>query len=170
MEDNKTPNKELAAVCGLLCSACSIYIGTMEDPERLEQLAKRHGGSVEDLVCHGCRSDKLGVQCRSCHFIACAAEKHIDFCGECSDFPCEKLAEFQSAMPHRAELWDAHKRIAEAGFETWYKEATEHYTCPECQTINSTYDLTCRKCGRKPSCAFVEAHEQEITKFFESFR
>ena len=34
-------NKTLAAVCGLYCEACSLFIGTNEDPARLLRIAKQ---------------------------------------------------------------------------------------------------------------------------------
>lgn len=162
------PDKRLAAVCGLLCSACAIFIGTMEEPERLDMIAKRRGLEADDLRCNGCRSDKRGSHCQKCQFISCAAEKGVDFCGECLEYPCDELTRFQAAMPHRAELWEAHKSIKEKGYQTWYKETTERYTCPKCQTINSAYDLACRKCGNTPSCAYVDLHQQEIIRRLES--
>jgi hypothetical protein len=35
------PRKRLAAVCGLFCPACHLFIGTKEDPKRLDVMAKR---------------------------------------------------------------------------------------------------------------------------------
>jgi predicted RNA-binding Zn-ribbon protein involved in translation (DUF1610 family) len=60
-------------------------------------------------------------------------------------------------------LWANQERIKEAGYETWFEEMIEHYSCPQCHTINSAYDLTCRKCGTDPSCAYVGLHKEEIT-------
>ncbi len=34
-------DKKVAAVCGLYCEACSWFIATTEDPERLKRLAAR---------------------------------------------------------------------------------------------------------------------------------
>ena len=34
-------DKKMAAVCGLYCGACTLYIATMEDPARLKGLAER---------------------------------------------------------------------------------------------------------------------------------
>ncbi len=45
----RTPDKTLAAVCGLFCPACTVYIGTHEAPQRLQWLAQRVGRPVEDL-------------------------------------------------------------------------------------------------------------------------
>jgi hypothetical protein len=93
---------------------------------------------------------------------ACAAERGIDFCCECDEYPCDDLKQFQSAMPHRIELWVNLNRIKSVGYRQWLKEVRKNYVCPRCETINSTYDLKCRKCGREPSCNYVANHSQEI--------
>jgi hypothetical protein len=102
-----------------------------------------------------------------CTFIPCAAEKGVDFCGECPEYPCDALKHFQAQMPHRIELWSYHQRIKDVGFETWFKEMVEHFSCPDCQTINSAYDTACRQCGTKPSCAYVESHKNAIEEFMK---
>jgi len=161
---NKQYDKRLAAVCGLFCKACSIYIGTREDPERLKRLALSIGYKLEDTKCEGCRSDVRLPYCRDCKMQECAAAKGLDFCGSCESFPCDELKSFQAARPHRIELWEAQERIREVGPEKWYLEMIEHYSCPACGTINSAYDLKCRKCGAVPSCAYVAGHKDEIRK------
>jgi len=65
-------------------------------------------------------------------------------------------------MPHRIELWKSQERIKEAGYEKWYMEMIEHYSCSECGTLNSPYDMACRKCGVTPSCKYVSLHKDEI--------
>jgi hypothetical protein len=156
-------DKKLAAVCGLFCPACTVYIGTNEDPERLKALASRIGRKVEELECHGCRTDKRCFFCTSlCTMAKCAAQKGVDFCGQCPEYPCSDLRTFQAAMPHRIELWEWLERINDAGYETWYAEMIEHFSCRTCGTINSAYDLKCRKCGEEPSCEYVRMHKDEI--------
>lgn len=161
--DNKY-DKRLAAVCGLFCRACSIYIGSTEDPERLKPIAERFGKKPEEIRCEGCRADVRFLYCQTCKMYRCAAEKGIDFCGECESYPCEDLKEFQKAMPHRIELWKAQEKIKNAGPETWYAEMINRYSCPQCGTINSTYDRKCRKCGTAPSCAYVAENAEEISR------
>ena len=168
-ENTRAPDKQLAAVCGLFCPSCTLYIGTYDDPARLQWLAGRFGCPVDELACHGCRSDKRAYYCEeTCTFVSCAAEKGIDFCGECAEYPCEPLKAFQTEMPHRIELWEHHQRIREVGFEQWFTEMRDRYACPECQTINSAYDIACRSCGTTPSCAYVSAHQEDITAFMQS--
>jgi len=161
------PDKRLAAVCGLFCPACTIFIATQEDPERREKLAASKGWPVEQIHCDGCRAEKRYYYCETCEMFACAAEKGIDFCGECEVHPCDALKAFQVARPHRLELWDAQARIQEVGYEQWFEEMLAHYRCPKCGTLNSAYDLSCRTCGAHPSCAYVALHEQEILEYLE---
>jgi len=160
-----SPDKSLAAVCGLFCPACSFYIGSTEDPKRLQNLAERFERTVDELTCHGCRSDRRAIYCQNyCKMTRCAAQKGIDFCGQCTEYPCADLKTFQSLMPHRIELWDSHRRINEAGWEAWYAEMVEHYSCPQCHAVNSAYDLACRKCGAEPGSAYVKQHKAEIVE------
>ncbi len=157
------PDKGLAAVCGLFCPACHVFIGTTEDPERLKGIAGRLQRPVEEMKCYGCRAEKRCFYCsENCKMTKCAAEKGIDFCVQCNEYPCEELRVFQAELPHRIELWKSQERIKEAGFEKWYIEMIEHYSCPECGTLNSAYDMACRKCGATPGCTYVSLHKDAI--------
>lgn len=163
-------DKKTAAVCGLFCPSCGLYIGTREDPKRLEILAKVLGRPVEEIRCEGCRAELRSLSCRECKMDKCATEKGVDFCGSCGDYPCQDLKDFQCAMPHRIELWNSLERIREVGPEKWYAEMAEHYACPSCKTINAAYDLRCRKCGAEPSCAYVAEHKDEIIPYLSRIR
>jgi hypothetical protein len=163
--DYSIPDKKLAAVCGLFCPACSLFIGTAEDKTRLQTISKRFQLPSELLSCYGCRSEKRSLYCNKyCKMTKCAAEKGIDFCGECPEYPCAELKTFQAQMPHRIELWESQKRIKEVGYKKWYTEMIKHYSCPVCHTINSAYDMICRKCGTNPSCGYVKLNKDEIKK------
>ncbi len=158
-------DKKLAAVCGLFCPACHVFIGTHEEPAKLAMMAQRFQRPLEEMQCNGCRSAKRCFFCETrCTMAKCAAGKGMEFCGECADYPCKDLKEFQILVPHRIELWKSHSRRKEVGLETWYAEKIEQYSCPQCRTINSAYDLKCRKCGNDPSCEYVRLHKEEIVK------
>lgn len=152
----------MAAVCGLFCSACTFYIGTHEDPARLERLATAFGMSADRLLCDGCWSERRLFYCDDCRLFACAQQKGFTSCGECPDSPCPDLQAFVAERPHRSDICADLARIAEIGREAWVVEAAARYSCPDCGTLNSAYDLRCRKCGRDPSNAYVEAHREEI--------
>lgn len=161
-------DKKLAAVCGLYCKACSLFIATTEDPARLKGMAAQFQISEEEVKCYGCRSAKRGPYCKICKMSVCASERGIDFCIECAEYPCNDLKQFQSARPHRIELWDDLERIRAIGYEHWLKEIEGNYTCPQCRSINSAYDLKCRKCGREPSCDYVAGHKEAIEQFLKN--
>jgi hypothetical protein len=158
--------KKLSAVCGLFCPSCTLFIGTKEDPLRLKAIAERYQMPTEAWECEGCRSEKRSYYCKNiCKMVACAADKGLEFCGECDEYPCDELQKFQAERPHRIELWESQKRIAEIGFSEWFNEMEGHYSCPKCQTINSAYDRVCRDCGSEPSCRYVEQHKQAIEDY-----
>lgn len=155
--------KNLSAVCGLFCPSCTLYIGTKEDPQRLKAIAERYRMPAEAWECEGCRSEKRSYYCKNiCKMAACAAAKGLEFCGECEDYPCDELRKFQGERPHRIELWESQERIIKVGFYDWFEEMIEHYSCPNCRTINSAYDKACRSCGAEPSCRYVQLHKGEI--------
>ncbi len=161
----RTPDKHLVAVCGLFCPACHVFIGTREDPGRLAAMAQRLQRTLEEIKCNGCRSERRCFYCETvCTMAKCAAAKGVDFCGDCAEYPCSSLRAFQAEMPHRIELWKSQERIKKAGYETWYAEMIEHYSCKKCGTLNSAYDIACRKCGSTPSCAYVGLHKDEILR------
>jgi len=164
-ETQLQPDLSLAAVCGLFCPACMIYIAAHETPEKRAEMAQRFNRPVETLVCDGCRAERRYSYCESCTLYACAMAKGVDFCGLCDDYPCEDLKAFQAARPHRLELWEAQARIREVGYEQWFAEMTERYACPACGTLNSAYHLACRACGAEPSSAYVAEHKAEIVNW-----
>ncbi len=162
-------DKNLAAVCGLFCPACHIFIGTTEDPARLAAMARRFQRSLEEMQCNGCRSEKRCFYCETkCMMAKCASAKGVKFCGDCAEYPCEDLRKFQAEAPHRIELWKSHERRKEVGLEKWYLEMLDKYSCPQCHAINSAYDLTCRKCGNDPSCEYVRRNKAAIEKHLQA--
>ena len=165
LEHSGKTRKRFAAVCGLYCEACRWYIATTEDPARLKMLAAEAGYTEEESRCYGCRSEKRLPFCANCKMQTCAAGRGIDFCGECVEYPCGELKQFQAARAHRIELWENLARIGAAGYEQWLREKRSHYTCPRCGAVNTAYDLRCRKCGNEPSCAYVALHRREIERF-----
>ena len=158
----------LAGYCGLFCESCTAYIGTAEDPARLQKLAARSGISIEDFQCKGCRSDALSYYCKSCAMKKCITEKGLDFCSACGEYPCDILIEFQSKMPHRLELLESLDYIKANGYESWLDKMKRDYTCSTCGAINSSYDFSCRGCGNSPSNGFVKRNGAKIMEALQN--
>jgi hypothetical protein len=154
----------LAAVCGLYCAGCSIFISSHEDPERLALLAARWGVPVEQMHCDGCRAEIRTPYCRECTLFACATERGHTFCVECADYPCKELDGFRADKPHRTEIYENLDCIRATGVEAWFTEMKHRYSCPTCGTLNSAYDLKCRSCGHEPANDYVAAHRDEIVE------
>jgi hypothetical protein len=152
-----SPDKTLVSVCGLYCRACGIYTSTRENNvENLQRIATRMNVAMGEIRCNGCRSETRTAYCKDCFMVKCATAKGIDFCGQCADYPCTEIKDFQSKMPHRAELWKSQERIKEIGWEKWFTEMADYYACRECGAMNGWYDFKCRECGNIPGNDFVK--------------
>ena len=157
-------DKNLVAVCGLYCGSCGIYLATQENnKEKLLKYALVLNQSLNETLCDGCRAARKSAHCsRMCSFFTCIQNKGIEFCGACPEFPCKVLTDFQSRMPHRVEILESLNRLKEIGWEKWLIEMKENYSCPQCNTVNSAYDMSCRNCRCAPGSKFVLRHMELI--------
>jgi hypothetical protein len=159
-------NEKLVSACGLYCGACGIFLATQEnDAEKLLQYAIVLNQPFDETLCDGCRANRKSGHCKNmCSFIKCTSDKGIEFCGTCSDYPCKELLGFQSTMPHRLEILESQDLLKEIGRENWLVKMNEKFSCPRCNTINSAYDVSCRRCGNTPGCEFVALHKDIIDR------
>jgi hypothetical protein len=167
MNNNITNNYEKAGYCGLFCDACIAYIATNEGQSRLESLSKTMNRSVEEITCNGCRTDVCSFYCKSCEMKLCAVEKNINFCSECSDYPCTIIVEFQKKMPHRIELFESLEFAKNNPLEKWKEKMIIDYSCQKCGTINSAYATACRNCGNDPGNPYIERNREKIINHFK---
>jgi hypothetical protein len=89
---------QLVTPCGYCCLSCPAYENsTCTDDVALQKEAARANLTVEELLnykCAGCRP-KQGkphgdTVCQT--YDCCINKKGLDFCYQCQDFPCLKLA------------------------------------------------------------------------------
>ena len=95
--------RQMTAPCGLPCFECYLYLA--KNDQEIRAMAARHLGiSLEDAVCPGCRNadGKITHHLMPCRVYPCAAEKGVDFCGDCPDFPCDFLHPY---MDRCAVVW-----------------------------------------------------------------
>ena len=100
--------------------------------ELLDRDFRLNGIPPEVWLCNGCRNQK-GVlkshelffnRTEPCQVYKCTSEKKIDFCFECSDFPCDHLhpyADRADIVPHNTKLFNL-CLIKKMGLESWAKE------------------------------------------------
>lgn len=117
--------KEMTAPCGLFCGICPVY-RAREDRALAEKLAPTLGLPVEDVPCRGCRAQQGkvlgGVLCPT---YQCVTKRSYDFCYQCPDFPCLKLAPAAHRaddLPHNQKIYNL-LLIQKMGLEKWAEEA-----------------------------------------------
>lgn len=139
---------ELIAFCGLYCGACSFKMAYMEnDRKHIDYMPSIYDKFKNDPLeyCPGCR---LENKCGECKIRDCAIEHKYDHCGECPDFPCEKITGFiNDGKPHHSEAIGNLNLLNEIGEENWLKRMDEKWTC-KCGTKLSWY-YTCNKCSSR---------------------
>lgn len=83
--------------------------------------------------CAACRNNPSpGTGCiEGCIVPACAKERNVNFCGECSDFPCEKAKDFFTKINDIivSDWLKGSQRIKEVGLRQYFEEKKDvsHY-------------------------------------------
>ena len=143
---------EKIAPCSLMCHTCSAYEhgvisgaakqlskyieGVYEfyekhSPNELgrfkifqEELAKYSEGK-----CSGCRNrEHHGCSIKECFIFDCTKERHIDYCGECAEFPCDKTQKIFEEEVYQQWL-KGNQEIKSFGIEGFWEKNCEkpHY-------------------------------------------
>lgn len=116
---------DLSAPCGLFCGNCPLYKAE-RDLEFRKTLAQKMKVSPEEARCPGCRpaSGNVPPIQGKCQTYICADSKKVDFCYQCDDFPCDKLAPCSDRariFPHNFKVFSL-LILQKKGRETWEKE------------------------------------------------
>ena len=138
----------LLGACGLYCGSCYHYRASFPEGEHLLTEKARKGRKLEGFTCKGCRSEKhyIHPNCAQCEIRACTDRKGILHCGECSDFPCDRIRSFQSdGRLHHEPVLEQLRAIKEKGVGPWLDEQKERWRC-SCGTGFSWYEEYCNVC------------------------
>ena len=118
--------RALIGPCGLYCGSCVRYKARTDKALR-EKVAKQRGIPVEEFfVCAGCRPMRGRVRAAGgdpiCDTYACAInDKKVEFCYECEDFPCLKLApcaDRAQEIPHNTKVYNL-LWLQKLGIDAW---------------------------------------------------
>jgi len=120
------------AVCGIDCFNCELYYTNIDSffetmPEDRKTALVSRGMTKEKMLCKGCRISGCTMIAGKCETLECVKLKKLDFCFECSDFPCSKLqplAEGADRYPHNLKVYNL-ITIKNKGLEKWAAEAAE---------------------------------------------
>jgi hypothetical protein len=122
----KPEEKRLAAVCGLYCGECNIYLAAHGETERQQNIAEKISETTgrevkpEEIKCEGCWGPIETHWSPDCKLRNCAVEKGFRFCFQCEEYPCGKLVMFKDK--HYPYVLDNLNRIKQIGVEAWLKE------------------------------------------------
>lgn len=128
---------KLIAQCGINCGTCIAFFGyTMAGKKR------KH-------PCIGCRN-----RASLCAFIkkGCkriAAKEPVEYCFECSDFPCEKLSKIDKVYRTRYEmsLIENLQFIKANGMDAFLEMERQKRTCPTCGGVVCVHNKRCYTCN-----------------------
>ncbi len=98
---------KMSSVCGLECESCEI-LNVPNDPKAARSVADwfremgwlKDGEGVDYVVtkapyCLGCKGDRGVHWSDDCWILKCCVdERQLDNCGECDEFPCERLQDW----------------------------------------------------------------------------
>jgi predicted RNA-binding Zn-ribbon protein involved in translation (DUF1610 family) len=131
--------------CGIYCGACDILIANEEG--NVDPLAQKWKMKIQDLLCLGCKTDVVSIYCSDCKIKKCAVEKKIEFCFQCSDYPCEILRSFRNdSSAHHSSVIQNLEDIRKEGIEKWLGEQYIRWRCPDCGVRFAWYDKSCPEC------------------------
>jgi hypothetical protein len=138
----------LLAYCGLYCGACSFKVAFDEqNRQHLKEMPAKYDQykNAELEFCPGCRLDH---QRGSCKIRNCAISKDLTNCGECIDFPCAILKEFNyDGIPHHADCISNLRMIKEKGIDYFLDHQEKYWTCT-CKARTSWYLKSCVRCKK----------------------
>jgi len=134
--------------CGLYCGSCGVLKANEEG--KLEELAEKWGDKPEELICEGCKSGVNSVYCADCDIKKCNIEKGYENCGECPDFPCALIQDFNDdRYSHHSVVIRNLTEIKTSTVSSWLQKQQERWKCSKCGKKFSWYDEVCEECGEE---------------------
>ena len=130
-------DSKLIAPCGIYCGACVAFFGyTMSGKKR------KH-------PCSGCwsREGLCAFIKKQCNRLA---KKQIQYCFECSDFPCATLGTLDNRYSEKYgfSLVENLRYIQKNGVKEFLKFEQERCKCPTCGGMICVHNKTCYACNK----------------------
>jgi hypothetical protein len=130
--------EELIAPCGMNCAICTGYLAMQND-------IRKKG--INMSYCTGCRARN-----KNCAFIrkrcALLSDNRVQYCYECSDFPCENLVKLDNKYKnrYRMSMIENLEFIRDNGMQKFLMKEEEKWRCPECGGTISCHNGLCYRC------------------------
>lgn len=127
---------EMIAPCGMNCKICLGYFGYTAT------------GKKRKMKCTGCKPTvktcaHLKKYCKNKTIF------EIDYCYECSDFPCEQLKKLDKKyrLRYSMSMIENLEYIRDKGINKFLRKQEKKYKCPECGGVICVHDRKCYSCG-----------------------
>jgi hypothetical protein len=121
--------RTLIAPCGLYCGGCPMYLAAKDEALRQQLAAMWKIPPDKFMTCAGCRPlegliKPIG-EMAVCDTYTCATgDKKVEFCYQCEDFPCLKLAPCvnrSQELPHNSKIYNL-LRLKKLGVKDWLEK------------------------------------------------
>jgi catechol 2,3-dioxygenase-like lactoylglutathione lyase family enzyme len=128
--------EDLIAPCGMNCRICLGYFGYTSSGKRRK------------MKCVGCKPRD-----KSCAFLKkyCKklTKKEVDYCYECSDFPCSYLEKIDKGYRERynMSMIENLTYIHDNGMDDFLIQQEKKYRCPECGGVICVHNGICYSCN-----------------------
>jgi hypothetical protein len=138
--------RKYVSYCGnYYCALCAYHTGKLVDAaSRLLEIVKRYGSlrlvaegdenvdfdafrnglewlASKDQACKGCRLGGGWSWWSDCPVRTCCVDKGVEFCYQCTEFPCKTLTE-GPLQGYLQRFIDANQHIQQIGLEQWMKK------------------------------------------------
>jgi hypothetical protein len=128
----KSIDSFLFAPCGMNCMVCYVHLKNKKS-------------------CNGCPSNDIDKpeRCRKCNIKNCAKSKELNYCYECTEFPCKTIKNLEKSykMRYKTSLIDNSEFVRESGIITFMNNEKEKWTCT-CKGVISLHDRYCTECKK----------------------
>lgn len=131
--------EDLIAPCGMNCNVCASYLAGVH---------RVRDKGIKIPYCTGCRP--RGKTCayikKSCRQLM---ENKVNFCYECSTFPCSHLSTLDKRYRTRYEMSeiDNLEHIRDHGIQSFLKSEAARWECPDCRGVVCCHNRICFDCG-----------------------
>ncbi len=135
---NNNLKEILVAPCGMDCSVCSAYLAYSHNLPKIK-------GKISH--CTGCRP--RNKQCtfitRDCDLLR---ENKIDFCFECSTFPCDNLKHIDNrySTKYGMSFIKNLNYIKDNGLDKFIGRQKRKYKCGRCEDLICIHNKKCYSC------------------------
>lgn len=123
--------------CGINCGICVGYLGYNMD------------GTKRETACGGCRTMEVMCDFVKKQCTKLADKNEIEYCFECSDFPCENMQKIDKyySTKYDASLIENLTYVKTNGLKAFTKREQQKWKCPTCGGIICPHTKRCYTCN-----------------------